>query len=173
MALRPPPSLHKYSDRPPGYIFEVITKGFGLMASYAAEMTIEELSAADLHVGGAGDSGPRLDARARAAYKQRLKDLEAELEDAERVHDAERVDRLGAEIEFIRGELSAAYGLGGRIRQLAGSHEQARKNVTNAIRYTLARIEKVHPALGRHLRSAIKTGLFCSYRPEHLTAWDA
>jgi len=42
MALRPPPSLHKYSDRAPGYIFEVITKGFGLMASYAAEMTVEE-----------------------------------------------------------------------------------------------------------------------------------
>jgi mono/diheme cytochrome c family protein len=42
MALRPPPSLHKYSDRPPGYFFEVITKGFGLMASYAPEMTIHE-----------------------------------------------------------------------------------------------------------------------------------
>ena len=42
MSLRPPPSLHKYNDRAPGYIFEVITKGFGLMASYAAEMTIEE-----------------------------------------------------------------------------------------------------------------------------------
>jgi mono/diheme cytochrome c family protein len=42
MSLRPPPSLHKYSDRPPGYIFDVITKGFGLMASYAADMTVEE-----------------------------------------------------------------------------------------------------------------------------------
>jgi mono/diheme cytochrome c family protein len=42
MALRPPPSLHKYSDRAPGYIYEVISKGFGLMASYAAELTIEE-----------------------------------------------------------------------------------------------------------------------------------
>ncbi|HXI58178.1 MAG TPA: cytochrome c [Polyangia bacterium] len=42
MSLRPPPTLHKYADRPPGYIFEVITKGFGLMASYAAELTIEE-----------------------------------------------------------------------------------------------------------------------------------
>lgn len=42
MSLRPPPSLHKYNERAPGYIFEVITKGFGLMASYAAELTIEE-----------------------------------------------------------------------------------------------------------------------------------
>jgi hypothetical protein len=42
MALRPPPSLHKYNDRPAGYFYEVITKGFGMMASYAAELTVDE-----------------------------------------------------------------------------------------------------------------------------------
>jgi hypothetical protein len=42
MALRPPPSLHRYIDKPAGYIFEVATKGFGMMASYAAETTVEE-----------------------------------------------------------------------------------------------------------------------------------
>jgi hypothetical protein len=42
MSLRPPPSLLDYSNRAPGYIFEVATKGFGMMASYAAELTVEE-----------------------------------------------------------------------------------------------------------------------------------
>jgi mono/diheme cytochrome c family protein len=42
MALRPPPSLHQYADRAPGYIYEVITRGFGLMASYAAELQVRE-----------------------------------------------------------------------------------------------------------------------------------
>jgi len=44
MALRPPPSLMKakYVEKPAGYIYEVITKGFGMMASYAAELTVEE-----------------------------------------------------------------------------------------------------------------------------------
>jgi len=42
MSLHPPPSLHKYVDRPAGYIFEVATRGFGMMASYAAELTVEE-----------------------------------------------------------------------------------------------------------------------------------
>jgi len=42
MALRPPPSLLAYTNRAPGYIFEVITHGFGMMASYAAELTVEE-----------------------------------------------------------------------------------------------------------------------------------
>jgi mono/diheme cytochrome c family protein len=44
MALRPPPSLIKaqYVQKPAGYIYEVVTKGFGLMASYASELTVEE-----------------------------------------------------------------------------------------------------------------------------------
>jgi hypothetical protein len=42
MALRPPPSLLKYMNRAPGYIFEVETLGYGMMASYAAELTVEE-----------------------------------------------------------------------------------------------------------------------------------
>jgi len=44
MSLRPPPSLQKpqYVAKPAGYIYEVVTKGFGLMASYAAELTVEE-----------------------------------------------------------------------------------------------------------------------------------
>jgi len=44
MALRPPPSLisQKYVDKPSGDLYEVVVKGFGLMASYAAELTVEE-----------------------------------------------------------------------------------------------------------------------------------
>jgi mono/diheme cytochrome c family protein len=42
MALRPPPSLHDYADRPAGYIFEVVTKGFGMMASYQAELPVTD-----------------------------------------------------------------------------------------------------------------------------------
>ncbi len=44
MSLRPPPSLltANYLAKPAGYFYEVATKGFGLMASYAAELTVEE-----------------------------------------------------------------------------------------------------------------------------------
>jgi hypothetical protein len=42
MSLHPPPSLHKYVNKPSGYLYEVATKGFGMMASYAAELTVEE-----------------------------------------------------------------------------------------------------------------------------------
>ena len=42
MALHPPPSLHRYVEKPSGYFYEVISKGFGMMASYAAELNVEE-----------------------------------------------------------------------------------------------------------------------------------
>ena len=42
MSLRRPPSLHLYRDVPDGYLFQVITQGFGLMPNYAGELTPEE-----------------------------------------------------------------------------------------------------------------------------------
>jgi mono/diheme cytochrome c family protein len=42
MALRRPPSLHLYRDVPDGYLYQVITHGFGFMPSYANELSPEE-----------------------------------------------------------------------------------------------------------------------------------
>ena len=42
MSLRRPPSLHAYRDVADGYLFQVITDGFGLMPSYAAELSVRE-----------------------------------------------------------------------------------------------------------------------------------
>ncbi len=42
MSLRPPPSLHDYAARSDGYLYQVISKGFGLMPAYSAELTVEE-----------------------------------------------------------------------------------------------------------------------------------
>lgn len=42
MSLRKPPNLHLYRDVSDGYLYQVISQGFGLMPSYAAELTPEE-----------------------------------------------------------------------------------------------------------------------------------
>ena len=42
MALRRPPSLHGFRDVPDGHVYRVISEGFGLMPSYAAELSVEE-----------------------------------------------------------------------------------------------------------------------------------
>jgi uncharacterized protein (DUF2164 family) len=112
-----------------------------------------------------------LDSQAKAAYRRRLHDLREELEEAQRFNDPERAAKAQTEIAFITNEMGAAYGLGGRVRQAADTVEKIRKAATNRIRESLARIQQAHPALWRHLFSAIKTGAFCSYTPEKPTSW--
>lgn len=42
MSLRRPPSLHLYRDLTDGYLYQVITEGFGLMPSYASELSVQD-----------------------------------------------------------------------------------------------------------------------------------
>src|SRR5262249_1279877 len=66
---------------------------------------------------GPGAAGAQLDARARGAYTQRLEDLQAVLDEAERFNDPARAPPARAEIDFPPAELATAYGLGRRARK--------------------------------------------------------
>jgi hypothetical protein len=117
-----------------------------------------------------GDLGERLDARARAAYTARIRELQADLDDADAAGDAARSARVQHELDFVASELSAAYGLRGP-RRSGDPAEKARTAVTMRIRAVLAKIRKVHPDLGLHLHRSITTGRFCSYHPEEPISW--
>ena len=120
-----------------------------------------------------GDSGPLLDARAKAQYRSRRADLRQELEDAERDNDVGRAQRVREEIELLSEQLSAAVGLGGRDRRVASHSERARWMVTKRIRADLRRIRDNDPTLGRLLESTIRTGTICAYIPDsdHPIVW--
>lgn len=115
---------------------------------------------------GTGDAGEILDERAKTEYRNRLRDLESELAEAENWNDSERAARLREEIDFLARELGAAVGLGGRDRRAASNAERARVNVTRAIKAALERIAEHSPTLGRHLSVTIRTGTFCAYQPD-------
>ena len=106
-----------------------------------------------------------LDAQARAAYRQRLADLDDELAEAQEWNDTERASRIRAEKDFLIRELAAATGLGGRSRQLGSESERARLNVTRAIRTAIARIRDHGPDAAAHLDQAVRTGSRCCYAP--------
>jgi hypothetical protein len=113
-----------------------------------------------------GDAGELLDAQAKAAYKARLVELQAELDEAERFNDLDRAAKASAERDFLVGELARAVGLSGRDRRAASHAERARLNATRAIRAALANLARANPSLGRHLYSTIRTGRYCSYTPD-------
>jgi hypothetical protein len=118
-----------------------------------------------VHGRGQDDAGPVLDSRAKAEYRQRITELEEELDEAASFNDPERASRARTELDFLARELSAAVGLGGRDRRTGGSAERARVNVTRALRAVVDRIAEHDAALGHHLGTCIRTGAFCTYDP--------
>jgi len=141
------------------------SKGLRYVAQLLSKPEIEVHALDLLSVANTGDAGGAIDAQAKEAYRRRLEEMRAELEEAESFNDIERARRAREEIEFLSQELSAAVGLGGRDRKAASASERARVNVTRAIADGLRRISEHHPKLGRYLDSAIRTGTFCAYEP--------
>jgi hypothetical protein len=115
-----------------------------------------------------------LDPQAKTAYRQRLEELRADLEEAEAFNDTGRAARAREEMEAIGEQLAAAVGLGGRVRTVRSTAERARTTVTQRVRAAIQRIAQQQPALADHLDSRIETGTFCVYRPDPTRpiAWD-
>jgi hypothetical protein len=143
-----------------------------LLAEPGREIAARELMATGGTVIDAG-GGPVIDDKARDAYRGRLLEIDAELDEADAVGDRERSARLAAEQEALIAELRVAFGLGGRPRSTGGSAERARTAIRSRIRDALQRIEVAHPALGRHLAQSVRTGTYCVYQPEPPVDWTA
>lgn len=119
-----------------------------------------------------GDAGALLDTEAREAYRRRLGELAAEVEDARERGDEARQEAAASELEALRRELAATLGLGGRARRGPSPAERARQSVTKALRASIRRIAALHPELGRHLQASVRTGALCRYAPEKPLAWE-
>lgn len=116
-------------------------------------------------------TGPVLDDAARRQYERRIRELQEEIEEAEHDNDLARLYKRQVELDTLIDHLSAAMGVGGTSRSVGGTVERARSAVTHRIRAAIRQVEKLNPHLGRHLRHAVNTGTYCSYRPEQPTNW--
>src|SRR5262249_5627576 len=89
----------------PGQEFHVLAmvadiegrRGATADAPRLSEAALERLG---MHRAAGGDAGLVLDAQARAAYRSRMADLEADRDEAEAANDIGRYDRAVAEIDF-------------------------------------------------------------------------
>jgi hypothetical protein len=112
-----------------------------------------------------GDAGEQLDDKARAAYRKRLAQLADAIEDAEARGDGARAEAARDEQEKLLKELSRAVGLGGKVRRAGAASERARVAAHRRLREAIKKIEELDEELGRHLTKAVRTGMFCAYRP--------
>jgi hypothetical protein len=107
-----------------------------------------------------------LDADARAAYAARIRDLQAELDEAEAHADLARASQHRAEIDALVDQLAAATGLHGRPRAFPHQAERARTAVRKALKRAVDEIDAADPVIGGLLRSSITTGTICVYAPD-------
>ena len=117
--------------------------------------------------------GAVLDETARRAYRQRLRELDEDLAEADAWADAGRAARLRVERDALITELGAALGLGGASRNPGSSAERARVAVRKAIVAALDRLAVVDPVTARHLSAHTSTGVTCRYEsdPDHPWNW--
>ncbi|MEW6269135.1 MAG: hypothetical protein AB1689_07530 [Thermodesulfobacteriota bacterium] len=114
---------------------------------------------------------PVLDERARREVRARIRDLEEQIEEACRTGDLGRSERARDELDQLVTTLAGALGLGGRPRRVGSAVERARSSVTWRMRSAMRKIAAAHPALGRHLENAVRTGTTCVYQPEVPIDW--
>ncbi len=128
-----------------------------------------QVSALDLvgpRAAASGTSDPLTDLTALRAYRQRLADLDDELDQAGRDADLAALGRLEEEREALLAELRRTTGLGGAIRTAPNDPaERARKAVSGRIRDAIRRLDDLAPRLAAHLDRSVRTGLRCSYDP--------
>ncbi len=116
-----------------------------------------------------GSAGTILDQKALNDYKERIDEIEEELETAS----GDRKATLLQDRETLLVEIGRATGLGGRMRHQSDDLDRARKSVSAAIYRALTKINAVHPSFHQHLDRALDLGFVLSYRPSEPLVWAA
>jgi tetratricopeptide (TPR) repeat protein len=109
-------------------------------------------------------AGAALGDQVAAEYERRL----AQLED----HLATATPLAAALARAERDVLAAELGVLAADAAVADEGERARRLVALRIRSAFDDMEDVLPALARHLRRSVRTGIFCLYDPEQPERWS-
>ncbi len=112
-----------------------------------------------------------IDNKAKKQYQDRILQLQDDIRDSEDLQDYDKAELLQKEYDDLIEHLSSVLGLRGKVREKGTVFEKARSAVTWRVRNTIQKIEKEHPTLGKHLKSSIKTGVNCAYKPELEVQW--
>jgi hypothetical protein len=79
---------------------------------------------------------------------------------------------LNEEIAKLEEYLSEVEDHRGQARKVVGTAQRSRTAVTNAINRAIDQLSAPHPALGRHLKESIKTGIAVIYAPAEVLDWQ-
>lgn len=115
-----------------------------------------------------------LDTEAKKNYKERLKDIDIELENTKSNNDFAKQERLEDEKADITAELLKAAGFARHGKKLNPEYSKYRLSIGNAINRAIKKIDKHLPELAIHLRDSIPqlySSTSLSYRPPEPIDW--
>ena len=130
----------------------------------------QQLKAEGLYVSNLGGTGPLMDEQGKNAYKNRIKELDEQIEEADELGDTHKVEELKDEKDKIVKQLAADFGLGGKSRIGNSAIETIRKNVLKRIRIERKNLDETFPEFSKPL-ACIKTGTECKYLPHPDILW--
>ena len=157
----------------PGYEFPVLmlvqqTRG---AAAVGRTTTAAETKDADLSLDDFSGTGPSLDNQALQEYRERIEDLQEDIDEAEQNNNSEAAANAREEKQKLEAAISGSLGLGGRARPVGSRQEKARKAVSKAIHRAIINIKKENQHLGDHLSNSFYIGTYVSYGPESSVDW--
>ena len=142
-----------------------------LLASPGQDRHASELMALEAGVDRmrAASPGQVSDRTSLNAYRQRLAELEEEIQTAD--GDPAKTVEVREEHDRLSRHLASITDHHGKLRSVAGDDERARQAVSVAIRRALRTLSKKHTPLSRHLYAHLKLGVVCTYKPERVVNW--
>ena len=162
-----------FDGREPFYLEDTLGAWY---LDYLLHHPNEPISAFDLEVAVQPEKGearvkesiqPESDPRAKRAYREALRLLQAETRGAKKAGDQARVCALGFDIKKINAALN-------KRGVMADTGERARSNVRHAVRYTVKLLRKGGPqerAFADHLQACLSTGHECLYSQSEGRIW--
>jgi hypothetical protein len=132
-----------------------------LVASPGKEIAAVELAGQHENISSARQA--IADDQAVAAYRRRVGELQAEIDEADDRGDIERATRARAEFDALVDEVRRTTGLLGRPRSFADDVERARTSVQKAIKRAVQRVADADAPLGRELLARVVTGNRCFF----------
>ena len=133
-----------------------------LLANPGTEIPALELTTTPHPVG--IDTGPA-DEEAAVEYRERLKELQQEIDRCDAVGDQQGAIRAHAERDMLLARLRPAGGLADAALSRADAEERARVAVGKAIRRAVTRIADIDSQIGVLLSATVHTGRRCVYVP--------
>lgn len=118
-----------------------------------------------------GSYEQNIDKKALEQFRQRVIELQENIEEAHQLDDIEAAKKLEAEMDFISTEINKNTDQRGNVKSHNQDEKKIRDTVARNIKNARLKLHDEYPDLADHLEKNISTGKFCIYKSTEKMSW--